>query len=153
MRFAVDDSTGAPREIPVDNIGAVGFTYDENDVTAYQDAVKTYLAGHPDATIEISGPFDNSIAAALAVSGAAPALSGSHTVLSAICGVGTPLGLWVAWGIRGYWTAGDPAFGIVAPSATSGYLCTKYTVEGEKYSARFVPYPGTVPAFGIAIIT
>jgi len=56
-------------------------------------------------------------------------------------------------GIRGYWTTGDPAFGVVAPSATSGYVCTKYTIEGEKYSARFVPYPGTTPAFGTAIIT
>ena len=153
MRFAVDDSGGTPREIPIDTISPVGFTYDENDVTAYQDAVKTYLAGHPDATIEVGGPFDNSVVAALAASGLTPTLSGSHTVLSAICGVGTPLGLWVAWGIRGYWMAGDPAFGVVAPSATSGYLCTKYTVEGEKYSARFVPYPGTVPAFGTAILT
>lgn len=153
MRFGVDDSGGTPREIPVDTIGPVGFTYDENDVTALQDAVKTYLAGHPDAAIDITGPFDNSVEVGLAASGAAPTLSGSHTVLSAICGGGTPLGLWIAWGIRGYWETGNPTFGVVAPSATSGYLCTKYTVEGEKYSARFVPYPGTVPAFGTAILT
>jgi hypothetical protein len=137
----------------VDSISPVGFVSDEVEVTAYQDAVKTYLAGHPDAPIEVSGPFDNSIAAVLAVSGAAPALSGSHTVLAGIYGLGTPLGLWIGFGIRGYWTAGDPAFGVVAPSATSGYLCTKYTVDGEKYTARFVPYPGTVPAWGTAIIT
>jgi len=152
MRFGVDDSGGTPREIPVDSISPVGFVYEENDVTAFQDAVKTYLAGHPDAVIEITGPFDNSAEVGLAASGAAPTLSGSHTVLSAICGVGTPLGLWVAWGIRGYWETGNPAFGVVTPSATSGYLCTRYTVEGEKYSARFVPYPGTVPAFGTAIL-
>ena len=152
-RFAVDDSGGIPREIPVDSISPVGFTSDEVEVTAYQDAVKTYLAGHPDAPIEITGPFDNSAAAALAASGLAPTLSGSHTVLSGIYGLGVPLGLWIAFGIRGYWTAGDPAFGVVAPAATSGYLCTKYTVEGEKYTARFVPYPGTVPAWGTAILT
>ena len=152
-RFGVDDSAGAPREIPVDSISPVGFTSDEVEVTAYQDAVKTYLAGHPDAPIEISGPFDNSIAAAFAASGAAPTLSGSHTVLSGIYGLGTPLGLWIGFGIRGYWTAGDPAFGVVAPGAASGYLCTKYTVEGEKYTARFVPYPGTTPAWGTAILT
>jgi len=152
-RFAVDDSAGAPREIPVDSISPVGFTSDEVEVTAYQDAVKTYLAGHPDAPIEVSGPFDNSAAAALAASGAAPTLSGSHTVLAGIYGLGTPLGLWIGFGIRGYWTTGDPAFGVVAPGAASGYLCTKYTVEGEKYTARFVPYPGTVPAWGTAIIT
>lgn len=154
-RFAVDDSGGTPREIPVDTISPVGFSYDEVEVTAYQDAVKGYLAGHPDAPIEITGPFDNSAAAALAASGAAPVLSGSHTVLQPISvpTFTTPLGLWIGFGVRGYWTTGDPAFGVVAPSATSGYICTKYTVEGEKYSATFKPYPGTTPAWGTAIIT
>jgi hypothetical protein len=64
----------------------------------------------------------------------------------------TTMGLWIAFGIRGYWTTGDPTFGVIAPSATSGYICTKYQVEGEKYSARFVPYPGTVPAWAAAIL-
>lgn len=154
-RFAVDDSAGTPREIPVDSISPVGFVYDETELTAYQDQVKNYLAAHPDAVIDITGPFDNTAAAALAASGAAPVLSGSHTVLAPISAptFTTPLGLWIGIGIRGYWTTGDPAFGVVAPSATSGYVCTKYQVEGEKYSARFVPFPGTVPAFGTAIIT
>jgi hypothetical protein len=31
-------------------------------------------------------------------------------------------------------------------------VLTKYTVEGEKYSASFKPYPGTIPAFGTAIL-
>ena len=154
-RFAVDDSAGTPREIPVDTISPVGFTYDEADLTAYQDAVKGYLAEHPDAAIDITGPFENTAAAALAASGAAPTLSGSHTVLNPISAITftTPLGLWIGFGIRGYWTTGDPAFGVVAPSATSGYVCTKYQVEGAKYSARFVPFPGTTPAWGTAIIT
>jgi hypothetical protein len=156
MRFAVDNSAGAPREIPVDSIGPVGFTYDESDLTAYQDAVKGYLADHPDATIDITGPFDTTAdAGALAASAAAPVLSGSHTILAPISAptFTTPLGLWIAWGIRHYWEVGEPAFGVVAPSATSGYVCTKYQVDGNKYSARFVPYPGTIPAFGTAIIT
>jgi hypothetical protein len=151
-RFAVDDSAGTAREIPVDSISPVGFTSDEVEVTAYQDAVKTYLAGHPDAPIEVSGPFDNSAAAAVAASGLAPTLSGSHTVLSGIYGLGTPLALWIGFGIRGYWTTGDPAFGVATAGAAQGYLCTKYTVEGEKYTARFVPFPGTVPAWGTALI-
>ncbi len=155
IRFACDDSAGTPREVPIDSLSPVGFTYEENNLTAWQDAVVGYLAGHPDAPIDITGPFDNSAAVALAASGAAPALSGSHTVLQPISAptFATPLGLWVGFGIRGYWTTGDPAFGVVAPSATSGYICTKYNVEGEKYSARFVPYPGTTPAWGTAIIT
>lgn len=154
-RFAVDDSGGTPREIPVDTISPVGFTYDESDLTAYQDAVKGYLAEHPDAVIDITGPFDTVAVAALAASGAAPVLSGSHTVLNPISAITftTPLGLWIGFGIRGYWTTGDPAFGVVAPSATSGYVCTKFQVDGNKYAARFVPYPGTTPAWGTAIIT
>ena len=151
-RFAVDDSAGAPREIPVDSISPVGFTSDEVEVTAYQDAVKTYLAGHPDAPIEITGPFDNSVVAAVAASGLAPTLSGSHTVLSAIYGLGVPLALWIGFGIRGYWTTGDPAFGIATAGAANGYLCMEYTVDGEKYSARFVPFPGSVPAWGTTLI-
>ena len=153
IRFLVDDSSGTPREIPVNSISPVGFTYEENDVTAWQDAVKGYLAGHPDAPIDISGPFDNSAAVAVAASGLAPALSGSHTVLYNLAGAGTPLGLAVMIGIRGYWATEDPVFGVVAPGTTSGYLCTQYTVEGETYSARFVPYPGTTPAWGTAILT
>ena len=153
IRFCLDDSAGTAREIPVDSISPVGFQYEETDVTAWQDAVKGYLSNHPDATIDITGPFDNTAAAALAASGAAPTLSGSHTILNAIAGGVTPLALAIMFGIRGYWTTGDPVFGVVTASATAGYLCTKYTVEGEKYSARFVPYPGTTPAWGTAIIT
>ena len=155
VRFLVDDSGGTPREIPVDSISPVGFTYEENDLTAWQDAVKGYLSGHPDAPIDISGPFDNTAATGAAASGAAPTLSGSHTILAPISAVTftTPLGLAIMWGIRGYWATGDPVFGVVAPSATSGYVCTKYNVEGEKYTARFVPYPGTTPAWGTAILT
>lgn len=153
IRFLVDDSGGTPREIPVDSISPVGFVYDENELTAWQDAVKGYLSGHPDAPIDITGPFDSTAAAAAAASGAAPTLSGSHTILNAIAGGNTPLGLAICFGIRQYWTSGEPVFGIVSPSATSGYLCTKYQVEGEKYSARFVPFPGTTPAWGTAILT
>ena len=154
IRFAVTDKDGDPREIPVDSIGPVGLTYDEVELTAFQDAVKGYLSNHPDAPIDITGPFDTTAEAALAASGLAPTLSGSHTVLSVINTVNwNPRGLWVAFGIRGYWTAAtDPAFGVAAPSITSGYVCTKYTVEGEKYSASFKPYPGTIPAWGTALL-
>ncbi len=155
-RFAITDKDGDPREIPVDSIGPVGFTYDEVDLTAYQDAVKGYLANHPDCAIDITGPFDDTAEVALAASGLAPTLTGSHTVLNYVntaAWTDFPMGLWIGFGVRGYWTAAvDPAFGVAAPSLTSGYVCTKYVVEGEKYSARFVPFPGTVPAWGTAIL-
>jgi hypothetical protein len=156
VRFAVDDSSGTPREIPINTLSPVGFSYDESDLTAFQDAVKGYLAMHPDAPIDIGGPWGNLAAAALAASGAAPTLSGAHTVLQPISAptFTTPLGLAVMYGIRGYWTTGDPVFGVVAPSATSGYVCTKYQQEGGgMYSARFVPFAGTTPAWGSAILT
>jgi hypothetical protein len=124
-------------------------------LTAYQDAVKGYLAAHPDAVLDITGPYDTTAAAGAAASGAAPVLSGSHTVLAPVTAptFTTPLGLAVMFGDRGYWATGAPVFGVVAPSATSGYVCTKYQVEGAKYAARFVPFPGTVPAWGTAILT
>jgi len=154
-RFAVDDSAGTPREIPINTLSPVGLVYDMTEHTNWQDAVKNYLANHPDAVIEIGGSFDNSAAAALAASGAAPVLSGSHTVLNPISAptFTTPLGLWIAIGIRGYWATGDPAFGVVAPSATSGYVCEKYQTDFVTYVASFKPHPGTTPAWGTAIIT
>lgn len=154
-RFLVDDSGGTPREIPIDSISPVGFVYDEEDLTAYQDQVKGYLAKHPDCPIEITGPWDTTAVAAAAASAAAPVLSGSHTVLNVVSAptFQTPLGLCVCYGVRHYWEAGEPVFGIVSPSATQGYICTKYVKEGPKYSARFVPYPGSTPAWGTAILT
>jgi len=156
IRFVVDDYLGAPREIPIDSLGPVGFTYDETEVTAWQDAVKGYLVNHPDVSIDITGPLDMTGLTALAASGAAPTLSGSWTVLAPISAptFTTPLGLWIGFGMRNYWTAAqDQAWGIVVPSSTSGYQCSKFVVEGEKYSARFILYPGSVPAWGTAIIT
>jgi hypothetical protein len=156
IRFGLSDNGGTAREIPIDSIGSVGFSYDETDVTAWQDAVKGYLRNHPDAPIDITGPFDTSGAVALAASGLAPTLSGSHTILAPLAAPGgttLPRGLWIAFGIRHYWTAAeDPAFGVASPSATSGYVLTKYTVDGEKYSASFKPYPGTTPAWGTALL-
>lgn len=156
IRFLVDDSGATPREIPVDKIGAVGFTYDTEDLTAFQDAIKGYLANHPDATIEIEGPFDTSDAVAASATTVKPALSGSHTVLAPVSAptFTTPLGLAVMFGMQHYWAAGEPVFGVVAPSATEGYICTEYTVqEGVKYKASFKPVPGCTPAWGTAILT
>jgi len=151
-RFGVDDSGSTAREIPIDSLSPVGFVYEETDLTAYQDAVKGYLTNHPDCPIDITGPWDNSIAVGFAASAATPTLSGSHTVLAGIVGGNTPLALAVHIGVRHYWETGEPVFGVVTASATTGYLCTKYSFDGEKYSARFVPYPGAIPAWGTAII-
>jgi hypothetical protein len=147
--FLVDDSAGTLREIPVDSINGVGLTYDEVELTAFQDAIKGALPAHPDCAITITGPFDTTAA------GTPPALSGSHTVLSGINGVGTPLTLDVRVGMRHAWESGEPQFGITS-SATSGFVCFDYQVDvnAGKYSAKFRMYPGSsAPAWGTAAET
>lgn len=144
VRFIVDDSGGTIREVPINKISVVGLVYDEQDLTAWQDAVKNALPGQPDAPIEISGPFSTDAAQAAGGSGAAPALSGSHTVLAGLAGLMTPLALDVRIGIRQYWTTGEPTFGITGTTA-NGYICTSYVVDlaSMTYTAKFVLYPGS----------
>lgn len=144
INFIVKDSGGSLRNIPINSLSACGIEYQEEDVTAFQDAVRGRLPSMPDAPIEISGPFDTSAAQT------SPALSGSHTVLSGIAGATTPLSLDIQIGIRHAWESGEPQFGITATS-TSGYICTRYTVDiaSMTYSARFVLFPGSaLPAWG-----
>ena len=140
--FVIDDSGSSIREIPVNDISVVGVSYEEHDLTAFQDAVKGALPGMPDAPIEIGGPFDSS------------STTGSHTVLSGIVGGVTPLTLDCKFGMRGAWSS-EPQFGITA-SSTSGYLCTSYLVNANDmtYTARFVLFPGSsLPAWGTAAET
>lgn len=149
IQFNVDDSGSTLRSIPINSLSVVGIQYDEQDVTAFQDAVNGALPSMPDAPIEISGPFDNTAAQTVGT------LSGSHTILSAINGLMTPLSLDVQFGIRHAWESGEPQFGITA-SAANGYICTRYTVDVSNmtYTARFVLYPGSAaPAWGTAAET
>lgn len=155
VRFLCDDSGGTLREIPIDSINGVGLESPELDVTALQDAVKSVLLETPDCTIDITGPFDNSALQSAGGSGAAPALSGSHTVLSGIAGVNTPLTLDVRFGIRHDWETGEPQFGITS-SSVNGFVCTKYTVDAAamKYAASFKVFAGSAaPAWGTAAET
>ena len=136
--FIVDNSSASMTQIPISGLSVLGVVYEEIDLTAFQDSVKGALPGMPDAPIEITGPFDTT------------ATTGSHTVLSGINGLNTPLGLDVQFGITKAWEAGEPQFGITGSSA-NGYLCTSYTVDLSTmtYSARFILYPGSaIPAWG-----
>jgi hypothetical protein len=145
LQFLVHDGT-ALRAIPINRLNAVGVQYDEQDLTAFQDAVKGALPTMPDAPISVSGPFDSSAAAS------APTLSGSHTVLSGLCGGMTPRSLDIQFGVRHTWEAGEPQFGITS-SATSGYICTSYVVDPStmSYTATFKLLPGSsLPAWGTA---
>jgi hypothetical protein len=145
------------REIPVDSISGVTRSGDVVDVSAWQDPVKGFLPGVPVVKIKISGPFDTTGAAAMAGTGAAPTLSGSHTILAALDGVVPPqatgplnLSLAVCFGMGAYYANTAPAFGLAAGTATSGFWLSKYEVDpsGTKYTAEFDLYPGsTLPSW------
>ena len=156
INFSVEDDTNTMREIPVSDISVVGVVYEEQDLTAFQDAVKGALPNMPDAPIEISGPFDSTAVKTASASATVPALSGSHTVLKDIVGGTHPLSLDVQFGIRATYTADEPQFGITADSdGKTGYLCTSYTVGSDlMYNARFTLFPGSaLPAWGTALET
>lgn len=149
-KVQIEDSGGTMRDIPVTSIGGVGITYEEIDVTALQDALKGMLAGQGSSSVTIGGPFDNTAAQAASGTGAAAALSGSHTVLSAINGSNTGRTFAVYIGIQGYWATGDPVFGGV-----DSFIVTDYTVDAAAgtYSAKITYKAGaTAPAWGTAAL-
>jgi hypothetical protein len=147
--FIIDDVGGTLRSIPVSTIGGLGVAYDEIDMTALQDAVKSILPGHPDMALVVSGPWDTSALASVGT------LSGSHTVLHKLNGQETPLTLDVQIGIRTAWDSGEPQFGITS-SSTNGVLVHVYNVDMESnlYTATIVMAPGSaIPAWGTAAET
>lgn len=155
MKFQVEDSGGTLRDVPITSINGLGLNYPEVDVSAIQDAVKGFLTGQPDYSLEISGPLDSSAAQAASGSAAAAALSGSHTVLSDLAGGVTPLGFGIYCGIQHVWETGEPVFGL-SSTATAGILCMNYNVNivDGTYTATFRLFPGsTAPAWGTAAIT
>ena len=151
FKLQIEDSGGTMRDIPVTTVGGVGITYDEVDVTALQDALKGVLAGQGNASVTITGPFDNTAAQAASGTGAAAALSGSHTVLQPLNGGQTARSAGFYIGIQGYWATGDPVFGGI-----DSFIVTDYTVDmaSGMYSAKIAYKAGaTAPAWGTAAIT
>ena len=133
------------RCFPLVNMGVVGITYDQHDLTAWQDAIKGTLPTMPDAPITATFLFDNTAAAAL------PALSGSM-ILEPLNGALTPFTVDVQFGIQKAWTAGDPQFGITG-AAGVGYLLYKFDVapDGQTVDTEFRLFPGsTIPLWGTA---
>ena len=144
--FKVDDVAGPTLQtIAVNSISVCGITYEEHDLTAFQDAVSGALPGMPSAPVEIGGPFDNTVA------------NGSHTVLAAVVGDTTlPLSLAVCFGMRAAFSSGvDVQFGITS-TAANGYYCFNYNIDPSTmmYTARFNLAPGSaVPTFTTIAIT
>lgn len=154
-RFIVDDIGGVLREVPIDSLSACGITFAEQDLTAFQDAISVALPGMPSAPIDITGPWGNDAAVAIATSGNAPALSGAHTVLQPINGLYTPLALGILIGVGHYWETGEPVFGITG-TTTNGYIVTKFNVDFStmKYAASFRVKAGSAaPSWGTTIIS
>jgi len=149
-KVQIDDGT-AMRDIPVTSIGGVGITYDEVDVSALQEALKGFLAGQGNVSITLGGPFDNSATQSASASGAAAALSGSHTVLSALNGSQTGYSMGVYIGIQGYWATGDPVFG-----GANCFIVTDYQVDpaAGTHTAKVAYKAGTTaPAWGTSAIS
>jgi hypothetical protein len=149
-KFQIEDSGGTLRDIPIQSYGNIGITYDEVDVSSLQEAVKGMLAGQGNINITITGPFDNTAAGAASGSGAAPTLSGSHTVLEPLNGLLTPRAFGIYIGIQTYWTTGDPVFG-----ADNSVIVTDYTVDpaAGTYSAKIAFVGGgTAPDWGTTAI-
>jgi hypothetical protein len=137
ITVTLDDSAGTPRNISgsITSISNIGLTYDQSDVTTIANAVKQYLTGYGDASIDLGGPFNNT---AVAV---APTESGAHPVLSGLNGSNASATLSIAIGIREAPTSGDPKF-------SGEFVCTNYTVSG---SATDLTWSAQLkPAFGAA---
>ena len=154
-RFIVDDSAGVLREPAIDSLSVCGITFAEKDTTAFQDQVANALPDMPSCPIDITGPFDTAALVAIATSGNAPAISGSHLVLQPINGLYTPLALGILIGIGHNWETGEPVFGITG-TTTNGFVLVKYTVDlsAMKYSASFRVKAGSAAtAWGTTIIS
>ena len=147
--FIIHDSGGTLRSIPINSINGLSLEEDALELTAWQDAIKNSVLGHPQNEIEVSGRWDTDAAAAVGT------LSGSHTILSALQGGVTPLSLDVQVGMGAAWQAGDPQFGLTA-TATAGYLLQTYDVDLSTmaYTAKFIITGGALaPAWGTAAET
>lgn len=130
-KFQIEDATADPgtmRDIPVTSFGNIGLTYDEVDLTAQQDAIKSVLNGQGSFSCTITGPFDTSAAVAASASGAAAALSGSHTVLEPLNGGNLPKSFGIYYGVQGYWSSDntDPVFGGI-----NSVIVSDYTVSAD----------------------
>ena len=151
-KFQIEDDGGDMRDIPVKSLGSVGLTYEEIDVSAMQELVKTFLAGQATFSMTISGPFDNAAVIEASHSGesAAAHLSGSYTVLEPLNGLLGPLAFAVYFGVATDWTSDDPVFG-----ADASVIVTDFTMDPSAgtYSAKLAHVSGgTAPYWGTAEI-
>jgi len=152
-KFQIEDTGGVMRDVPVSSFGDVGLTYDEMDVSAFQETVKSFISGMANFSLAISGPFDNSAAATASTSGqdAGSYLSGSHTVLEPLNGGLTEKSFGVYFGVQADWTTNDPVFGGVDSIIVTDY---RVNIDNGTYSCKIVKAPSAAndPDWGTAAI-
>lgn len=132
---------GSMQVMKIDSLGDLGLTYEEHDMSAWQDAVKGVLVGKPDFSLDFGGPIDNT------------ATTGTSTLLRAWNGAMTALSFDVQVGVRHAWESGEQQFGVSGVVASnSGCMVTKYGESGGKFSAtiRMIAGSATAPAWGTA---
>lgn len=105
-------------------LNAVGVTYGETNVTAWNDRIMNYTLGHPRAVIDgYQAVFDNSESASTGTGGSFAALKT----------LDEDSNITIAMGIRGFIDEGDPVFFAAAQAA-------EYTITGQDgvlVTARF----------------
>lgn len=127
--FFLDNSSGTLTDLTAytKSVNTVGLTFDEQDVTAYSDAVKNVTIGRANADLSINFIWDTTVFAHL--------IALSRT---------TPLTLDIRFGIQHTWESGEPVFGITS-SATSGYLLKDLTANDDGIVATFAVAGPTAP--------
>lgn len=153
-KFQIEDSGGTMRDVPVRTMGNVGLTYDEIDLSALQELVKSFFSGQANFGLDMTGPFDNRAATAASGSGTDPSgtLSGTSTIIQPLNGGLTARSFGIYFGIQAVWSTGDPVFGAV-----DSIIVTNWTVDPVTMMAswRIVKAAGAAnnPAWGTSAIT
>lgn len=125
---------GQQIECSINNLGGVGVSYDQEDVTTFCNAIKEAVAGNGDVTINLSGPFNNT------------ATTGAHNVIEPLNGDDTGAVLLIEIGIGTAPTTGDPKFTV------TNAIVTNYIVAGSNgpltWNATLKPAQGATAAWG-----
>lgn len=153
-KFQIEDSGGAMRDIWIKTFPEIGLTYDELDVSALQELVKSFVTGQANFGLDLVAVWSNAAAATASASGEASEdhISGSHTVLEPLNGSLTPRSFGVYFGVQGHWATGDPVFGAVDSIIVTKYA---YNPMDETVSFRIVKSSEAAndPDWGTAAIT
>lgn len=137
VAFKFDNAAGTITAIPeLFGLSACGLAYDEQDVTAWADAVKNVLPAMPSAPITARFRFSTT----------------AMTHLTGVLGDSIAHSLDIQFGVRHAWEAGEPQFGITN-DGVSGYTLTSLMLNPDDMTleAKFECIGGlTAPAFGTA---